>query len=53
MGVDDAVIACSYIAPKIVVPIHYDTFPHIKADPQDFARQIMLENYAVPKVLKS
>ena len=51
MGVKDAVIATSFIKPKIVVPIHYNTRPLIKADATAFAREVMLENLAVPKVL--
>ncbi|MDR1730819.1 MAG: metal-dependent hydrolase [Synergistaceae bacterium] len=37
MGIDDAVKAVSFIKPKITVPMHYDTFDVIKADPKDFA----------------
>jgi L-ascorbate metabolism protein UlaG (beta-lactamase superfamily) len=39
MDVDDAVRAVGFIKPKRVVPIHYDTFPVIKADPGDFAKK--------------
>jgi L-ascorbate metabolism protein UlaG (beta-lactamase superfamily) len=51
MGVDDAIRATDWIRPKWVVPIHYDTRPPIKADAMDFARRVMLDNYAVPKIL--
>lgn len=51
MGVADAVIACGWIMPTTVVPIHYNTFPDIKADPIEFARLVMLHKFAVPKVL--
>ncbi|WP_431027515.1 metal-dependent hydrolase [Lysinibacillus sp. LZ02] len=37
MGPDDAAYAVSLIKPKIVVPIHYNTFDYIKVDPQYFA----------------
>lgn len=37
MDVDDAVKAVEFINPKIAVPMHYNTFEIIKADPQDFA----------------
>lgn len=53
MGVDDAVIATGMIRPKTVVPIHYNTFPTIKADDLHFAQQVMLKQYAIPKVLRS
>jgi L-ascorbate metabolism protein UlaG (beta-lactamase superfamily) len=51
MGVADAVTACGWIMPTTVVPIHYNTFPQIKADPIEFARLVMLNKFAVPKVL--
>ncbi len=51
MGVADAVTACGWIMPTTVVPIHYNTFPQIKADPIEFARLVMLHKFAVPKVL--
>lgn len=51
MGTKDAVIATEFIKPKIVVPIHYNTWPLIKVDPLMFAREVMLQNLAVPKVL--
>lgn len=53
MGVDDAVQACGMIKPKIVVPIHYNTNSTLKADDLYFAQQIMLKQYAVPKVLRA
>ncbi len=37
MGPEDAAYAVSLLKPKIVVPIHYNTFPPIKQDPQNFA----------------
>ncbi len=36
MDVEDAVRAVSFIKPKKVIPMHYDTFPVIKADVQTF-----------------
>lgn len=52
MGVEDALLAAQRIKAKVVVPIHFDTFPSIKADAQSFARELMAQNIAVPKVLK-
>jgi len=52
MWINDAVIATKFIKPKIVVPMHYDTWDIIKADPLEFARLVMLENLATPKILK-
>ena len=36
MGPDDAAYAVGLIKPKTVVPIHYNTFPPIKQDPEYF-----------------
>jgi len=36
MDIQDATIATSWIKPKYAIPMHYDTFPVIKADPQVF-----------------
>ncbi|HZG70523.1 MAG TPA: metal-dependent hydrolase [Chondromyces sp.] len=36
MGPEDAAIAAKFLGAKTVVPIHYDTFPPIKQDPQRF-----------------
>lgn len=52
MGIADAVIATKMIKPVTVIPIHYNTFDAIKADDIEFARQIMLGQYAIPKVLR-
>lgn len=37
MGVDDAIKAVELMRPKHAVPMHYDTFDLIKADPKKFA----------------
>ena len=52
MDVDDAIEAVALMNPKIAVPIHYNTRPKLKADDQRFAREIMTQNLAVPKVLR-
>ena len=38
MDIRDAVRAAGFIKPQKVVPMHYDTFPPIKADPMEFKR---------------
>lgn len=53
MGLEDAVEAAHRIGAKSIVPIHYNTRDAIKADDIEFARQIMLHNYGVPKVLRA
>lgn len=40
MDIDDAVKAVGFIKPKIVVPMHYNTFPVIKADPIEFEGKV-------------
>jgi len=40
MGIDDAVKAVELTNPKVAIPMHYDTFPVIKADPADFVAKI-------------
>lgn len=36
MGIDDAVVAVDFVRPRLTVPMHYNTFPLIKADPGEF-----------------
>ncbi len=40
MGIDDAVKATKFVDPRLVIPMHYNTFPLIKADPQVFKRKV-------------
>jgi L-ascorbate metabolism protein UlaG (beta-lactamase superfamily) len=40
MGIDDAVKAVELLGPKVAIPMHYDTFDIIKADPAEFARKV-------------
>lgn len=40
MGPEDAAYAVSLLKPKVVVPIHYNTFPPITQDPNDFAKLV-------------
>lgn len=51
MDIDDAVRAVDFIKPRLAVPMHYDTFPKIKADPQEFADKVG-EKMTEVKVLK-
>ena len=41
MGIRDAVKAVELAAPGIAIPMHYNTFPVINADPQEFKKQVM------------
>jgi L-ascorbate metabolism protein UlaG (beta-lactamase superfamily) len=40
MGPDDALQAAEWFAAKLVIPIHYDTFPPIRQDAVDFVRRL-------------
>ena len=40
MGIDDAVKAVEFVNPKIAIPMHYNTFPVINADPNEFKDKV-------------
>ena len=40
MGIDDAVKAVEFINPELSIPMHYDTFDVIKADPNEFKSKV-------------
>jgi L-ascorbate metabolism protein UlaG (beta-lactamase superfamily) len=40
MGPEDAVRAVEMIEPKVVIPIHYNTWPPIAQDPKAFAKAV-------------
>jgi L-ascorbate metabolism protein UlaG (beta-lactamase superfamily) len=40
MGVEDAARAVEFVKPKSVIPMHYNTWDLIKADPQEFKRLV-------------
>ncbi len=40
MGIGDAVKAVELAAPGIAIPMHYNTFPVIAADPEEFKKQV-------------
>lgn len=47
MGIDDAVRAVEMLKPKAVIPMHYNTWDIISADPEDFARRIPQSTKAI------
>lgn len=40
MGIDDACLAATALGAKNVIPVHYDTWPVIEADPQKFKEMV-------------
>lgn len=40
MGPEDALLAVEWLAPRLVVPMHYNTWPLIEADPREFKRKV-------------
>lgn len=40
MGIEDAVKAVELANPKVAVPIHYNTFPVIEVDPNEFKKAV-------------
>lgn len=52
MGPDDALRAVKLIEPRVVIPIHYDTFDVIKQDPHAWAERVRAETSTRPVVLK-
>ncbi len=40
MGIDDAVKAVEFVNPGTAIPMHYNTFPVIKADPNEFKTKV-------------
>jgi L-ascorbate metabolism protein UlaG (beta-lactamase superfamily) len=52
MGPDEALRAVRLIEPRVVIPIHYDTFDVIVQDPQAWAERVRAETSTKPVVLK-
>jgi L-ascorbate metabolism protein UlaG (beta-lactamase superfamily) len=52
MDPDDALRAVKLIKPKLVVPIHYDTFEVIKQDPNLWAERVKAETQSEVRVMK-
>lgn len=40
MGIDDAVIAASFLKAPLIIPYHYGTFPLVEADPEEFKKKV-------------
>jgi L-ascorbate metabolism protein UlaG (beta-lactamase superfamily) len=51
MGITDAVKAAELTSPEVAIPMHYNTFPVIEADPNEFKKKAEAKGI-VGKVLK-
>lgn len=53
----EAAIAASWINPKFVIPMHYNSFPSIRQDPEEFSRLVSEKSSKcktlIPKVLET
>jgi len=46
MDPSDAALACSWLKPRLAIPMHYNTFPLIKQDPTHFAN--LCKTHGIP-----
>ena len=46
MGIDDAAKAVEFVKPKLAIPMHYNTFPVIAADPNAFKANVEANGFA-------
>jgi L-ascorbate metabolism protein UlaG (beta-lactamase superfamily) len=51
MGPDDSILALEYLKPAVVIPCHYNTWPVIAIDVEDWANRIRNETAVQPVVL--
>lgn len=51
MGPDDSLLALDYLKPKVVIPVHYNTWPLVAADVKVWADRVSSETEAKPVVL--
>lgn len=45
MGIDDAVMAVEFVKPALAIPMHYNTFPVIEADPDEFKNKVIEKGF--------
>jgi L-ascorbate metabolism protein UlaG (beta-lactamase superfamily) len=43
MGIDDAVKASEFVGAKVTIPMHYNTFPIVEADPNEFVEKLQAQ----------
>ena len=52
MDPHEAAIAADWINPEFVIPMHYNSFPSIKQDPEEFKESVKNCKTFIPKVLE-
>ena len=52
MGPDDALRAVKFLEPKVVIPIHYNTFDLLKQDEHAWAERVQRETKTEVVLLK-
>jgi len=52
MGPEDAATAVQWIQPKVVIPMHWGTFPLLVQDPSDFAARVRETGVTEPIILR-
>ncbi len=52
MDIEQALLATKMIKPKIVIPMHYNTFPPIRADPNEFKKRVEEQGLAEVRVME-
>ncbi len=45
MGIEDAALAVEFVRPRLAIPIHYNTFPVIAADPGLFVERVRARGF--------
>ena len=53
MDLQEALKAVELIRPDVVVPIHYDTFPPIRTDAEEFRRQVEAHTFTRVRIMKA
>jgi len=51
MGPQEAAVAASLIKPKVVIPMHYNTFDAIRQDPKQFEKLVRAKARGVKVVV--
>ncbi len=52
MDIEQATLAVKMLKPKVVVPMHYNTFPPIRADPNEFKKKVEEQGLAKVRVME-